>query len=95
MQALERTEKTHRVNDSFGDNEEALEEAVGLFNSMSVLPYEFSKAKAIKSSSVTPESNGENELIGLLAGLKPLRDKYLAHALNRMNAPVLQVMRSR
>lgn len=28
---------------------------------------------------------------GLVAGLKPIRDRYLAGVLNRMNAPILQM----
>ena len=32
-----------------------------------------------------------SELTGLMPGLKPLRDRYLAVSLGKMNAPVLQV----
>ena len=81
----------YRVDGNFGDDEDTREDAVGLFNSMTVLPYVVSKQRTAKTSYATAEGSSESEQMGLLVGLKPLRDKYLAYALSRMNAPVLQV----
>eukprot|EP01035_Chromulina_nebulosa_P018305 gene18305-23990_t len=46
---------------------------------------------SIPLSTNTNQSDGPIDLIGLLAGFKPFRDRFLLGSLSRMNSPILQM----